>query len=99
MENKNAYPLDWPVGRPRTIHSNRKTNGNFKATFAAARDNCILEVKRLQGERIIISTNIPLKADGTPRGLDYGKTIPDPGVAVYFTRKGKQQHACHRLDH
>jgi hypothetical protein len=100
MSDKNAFPLDWPDGRPRTISANRKTNGNFRASFATARDNCIAEVKRLQGDRIIVSTNIPLKADGTPRAVEWGKSVPDPGVAVYFTRKGKQLcFACDRWIH
>ncbi len=63
--------------------------------FASARDNCIAEIRRLGGTDIIISTNLKLRRDGLPESINWGKTIPDPGVAVYFKRNGKQMcFAC-----
>lgn len=88
MNNKTAYPLCWPAGRQMT--ASRKTNHNFKTSFARARDLCIEEVRRLGGTDVIVSSNIKLKRDGNPEAVDWGKVIPQPGVAVYFTRKGKQ---------
>jgi len=90
MIDKTAYPLCWPDARPRTVRNQRNTHARFKTSFAGARDKCILEVERLGGDRIIISTNIELKCNGQPCSVEWGKIIPDPGVAVYFTRKGKQ---------
>lgn len=90
MENKTAFPLSWPERRPRISLHGRKTNGLFKTSFARARDNCITEIKRLGGDSVIISTNIKLKRDGNPEAVDFGKCIPDPGVAVYFRRNGKE---------
>lgn len=100
MNEKTAYPLCWPEARPRTERKNRNTHGRFKTTFAGARDKCFLEIERLGGDRIIISTNIELKCNGQPYAVDWGKMIPDPGVAVYFTRKGKQLcFACDCWNH
>jgi len=104
---KTAFPLSWPDGRPRTRGVDRRTNYNFKQTFAASRDGCALEIRRLGGEQLIISSNVPLKTDGLPFAMDWGSNrtkqgqpIGDPGVAVYFFRKGKQLcFACDRWAH
>lgn len=45
-------------------------------------------------ENVIISTNVPLNLSGVPRG-DRGEPS-DPGVAVYWTLKGKAQ--CMAID-
>jgi hypothetical protein len=95
---KESYPLCWPPGKPMTPL--RKTNGQFKTSFANARDNCTREVKLLGGSELIITTNIPLRRDGIPQAIDWGKVIPQPGVAVYFKRKGKQMcFACDAWAH
>lgn len=97
-ENKTAYPLFWPDGRPRT--QVRKTQPLFKTTFAKARDACMEEIRRLGGTDIVVSTNIKLKPDGTPYAVDWGKWLPDPGVAVFFKRKGKEMcFACDCWNH
>lgn len=92
--NKQAFPLFWPSHKPRA--QRRETQGRFKASFAKARDQALLEIRRLGGTEPIISTNIPLKkGTNVPYAMDWGKTIPDPGVAVYFKRKGKEMcFAC-----
>ena len=100
MENKTAYPLCWPARRPRTSSFERRTNNNFRQTFAAAREICKDEVRRLGGSDIIISSNINLKKDGEPMAVKFGVVIPDGGVAVYFKRKGKDLcFACDRWNH
>lgn len=95
-----ANPLQWPPGRPRTLHYNRE-NAKFDVTFARARDNIVAEVKLLTGGRwsqdplTVISTNIALRRDGLPLA---GQRAPDDvGVAVYFTYKKRQMSfACDR---
>lgn len=100
MSEQTAFPLCWPPSRPQTPRSERKTNHNFKQSFAGARDQCLVEVKRLGGTGTIISSNIRIKANGFPEAVDWGKIIPEPGIAVYFTRKGKQLcFACDRWSH
>ncbi len=94
-----AFPLQWPVGRPRTPTLERE-NGRFDTSFARARDNIVREVGLLCGRyapdpRVVISTNIALRRDGLPLA---GQRQPiDPAVAVYFTYNGRQvSFACDR---
>ncbi len=97
-----AYPLCWPIGRPRTKQWSRET-ARFSTAFARARDDIVREVALLIGKStrymraddVIISTNIPLRQDGLPYA-NFRKP-DDPGVAVYFKYKGKQMcFACDR---
>lgn len=97
--NTLAYPLSWPSGWPRTP-SNERVNGSFKGTLDLCRRELINEidmmVKGLQAN-IVISTNIPLRNDGAPRAD--ARDPADPGVAVYFERKGEKVcFACDQYD-
>jgi hypothetical protein len=81
-----AYPLTWPMGRERTLDHFRK-DSIFSGSFDRIRRGLCDELDRLGARRVIISTNLPLRADGMPRG---GVQAPaDPGVAVYFTWKDR----------
>lgn len=93
-ELRSAYPLYWPAGRPRS--ATRKTNYSFRTSFASARDNCLREIKLLGGTDVIISTNVRTNKQGIPAGVEWGHQLKaDNGVAVYFTRKGKEMcFAC-----
>lgn len=87
-----AFPLCWPVGRPRAKY---RENARFATGFAKARNKIASEVKLLGGTGIVISTNIELKRDGMPYATF--KTPDDAGVAVYFTYKKRQMcFACDR---
>ncbi len=84
------YPLCWPIGWDRTARRNYRRP--FKgATFARGRDRLANELERLGAIDCILSTNVPLRLDGQPRGdINLGSaSIGDPGVAVYFTLKGR----------
>ena|SRR5690349_21088740 len=76
---KEAYPLNWPIGHPRTKHQKRS---RFDSKFTSSRDNLVLEIKRIGGKNPIISSNVPLKNDGLPYAKF--KKPDDCGVAVYF---------------
>jgi hypothetical protein len=58
-------------------------------TFDIARKKLAEELERLKATNIVLSTNIPLRLDGLPRA-SARLSQDDPGVAVYFTFKGKQ---------
>jgi hypothetical protein len=95
-----AYPLQWPPGRPRTERWKRE-RAKFEVTFARARDNIVAEVGRLAGRypdpQVVISTNIALRKDGFP--LANQRQPDDPGVAVYFVyKKRPMSFACDRWD-
>ncbi len=84
------YPLHWPLGWERTADSRRKPYSLFKnVTFTSARAALRAELDRLSAHSVVISTNLPIKADGMP----YAETrlISDPGVAVYFRRNDQAQ--------
>ena len=83
-----AFPLYWPEGWPRTSTWQRQNDTKFKGvTFGRARDDLLAEIKRLGGAQVILSTNVALRLDGLPYADR--RNPEDPGVAVYFKRKGK----------
>lgn len=88
-----AFPLYWPEGWKRTSF---RESSRFKTGFGAARQFLILEIERMGGHKTIISSNISLRNDGLPRA-----NMPqpsDPGIAVYFTRGGKEYvFACDKF--
>jgi len=89
-----AYPLYWPEGWPRTKF---RTSSAFKTGFGAAREFLLAEIRRMGGQKAIISTNVPLRNDGLPRA-----NMPNPsdcGVAVYFGyRKHSLVFACDKYN-
>lgn len=95
------YPLSWPAAKPRTPSYQRKS-----ARFNDhGRDvSVIRSVERLEAEldaigakSPILSSNLELRLDGRPRA---DRSPPsDPGVALYFTLKGREiALACDRWD-
>lgn len=88
-----AYPLQWPDGWPRTKDIQ---TSKFKATTDKARKKLLDEVARMGGEAPVISSNVPLRADGHMRA---DREPVDAAVAVYFQRNGKGMvFACDRYD-
>jgi hypothetical protein len=88
-----AYPLHWPAGYTRTP-SGRRKNSLFKNTLAAARDLLKVEVKRLGGSNLIISTNVPTKQNGDLYADFSRYKLEDPGVAIYFKYNDKDVALC-----
>ena len=80
-----AYPLQWPAGKPRTV--NPKPAAFHMKTFEQARVELFRELKLLRAENIVLSTNLQLRLDGFPYS---NRAQPaDRGVAVYFVLKGR----------
>ena len=88
-----AFPLQWPTGIRRTPDQDRRC-GSFQVTRASATKSLVEEIGRSGGTNIVISTNMPVRRDGLPYAS--AREPGDPGVAVYFTRKG--QHICMPCD-
>lgn len=84
---KEAFPLSWPDGWVRTRANHRRGNNNWKKTFGVYRDELISEIERLKATSLVLSTNVPLTIRGLPRE---GYNPPDPGVAVYFGRRQRE---------
>jgi hypothetical protein len=90
-----AYPLAWPAGIPRTVMPARSAFG--EVTIHRATQELLWEIERMRGHLPVISTNLELRGDGLPYSKQ--RPIKDPGVAVYFTRRGRQLvFACDRWD-
>lgn len=83
-----AYPLYWPEGWPRT--EGREQSRFEPRGLAEEAQHIRWEIERLGGRDTVVSTNVPLRRDGLPYS-DHRKNVGDPGVAVYFTLKGKPQ--------
>src|ERR1700682_1592832 len=110
--NETRYPLCWPANWKRTSNRTRAqfgkaptrylsdgvavVPGKSKLSVAQAIDRLARELRRrgIKEENCIVSTNVPLNLSGLPRG---DRSEPsDPGVAIYWTHKGKQQ--CMAID-
>lgn len=106
-----AYPLCWPVGKPRSraqmygrfgTRPEGKNWGRDGITLHKATNRVLSAIGRFtkpghsyRTKNVIISTNLKVRLDGLPRS---GQRIPDdPGVAVYFELDGKQR--CIPCDH
>jgi len=98
--SEEAYPLRWPDGWPRTPAANRQRGTQFRRggyqgtlpTFGVGRKDVLQELDRMGGvSRVTISSSVPVRVDGVPRSdFDPNRTtLKEPGVAIYFMRKGK----------
>jgi hypothetical protein len=81
-----AFPLQWPAHVMRT-ESQYRSWGSFQVTPETATKDLLEEIRRSGGTNPVISTNRPTRRDGLP--MQSAREPDDPGVAVYFTRKGK----------
>lgn len=87
------FPLQWPSGWGRV---ERKATSRFKSPTSKSVSFLEAELGRMGAKSIVITTNVPLKADGKMR-LD--REPVDAGVAVYFRREDKDMvFACDQYD-
>lgn len=90
MTTAEAYPLQWPDGWPRTTYREQTHPFGGKVhqlTFERARDGLRSELALLGATSIVLSSNVPLRADGEAAASSARKRMDDPGVAVYFILK------------
>lgn len=90
MTTAEAFPLQWPEGWPRTNYreSTHPFGGKVhQLTFERARDGLRNELALLGATSIVLSSNVPLRADGEAAASAARKRMNDPGVAVYFILK------------
>jgi hypothetical protein len=89
-----AYPLQWPAGRPRANYQERS---RFKTTIGKATRDLMHEIRLMGAVAPVLSTNMRLRNDGLPYSNQ--RQPDDRGVAVYFTHKKRQMcFACDRWD-
>ena len=78
-----GYTLAWPMAQARTRAAARvDARYIYKLTFERYRRELSDELRRLGAINVVISCDLPLRADGMPYA---DRTEPkDPGVAVWF---------------
>lgn len=96
------YPLEWPMGWTRTPYHRRK-RANFGKRVASqpggyrfkeslsvgdGMDRLLGELRRMGAGRVVVSSNLRVRTDGLPYSQQ-AKQLDDPGVAVYFSLRGK----------
>ena len=86
-EKRESFPLAWPEGWQRTRPQDQRKMAAWKRTATQYRDALALELERMESPFSVISTNVPLSVRGT---LTPGLEPLDVGVAVYFSRKLKE---------
>lgn len=104
---KDAFPLTWPAGWPRTPPQQR-TRARFHRGGGIGGGASRLEVgdgtRRVLGElytfgipapRVLISSNLKLRLDGLPYSSQATAHL-DPGVAVYWSDRGNGR--CMAID-
>lgn len=79
--NPEAYPLQWPARRPRW--SGQRVGDTFRMTPNAMAGHLHDELDRLGADDVVISSN------KKPYSRSEAEYLDDPGVAVYFKRKGQ----------
>jgi hypothetical protein len=84
-----AFPLQWPEGWPRTIAWKRSKSRFGKNLGFSEIKKLQSELRLLGAQAVVISSNVPLRSDGLPYASEVNRRYGDPGVAVYFTLKGK----------
>lgn len=96
-EDQRRYPLYWPEGFTRTRASSRQ-RARYKVSPGMARDDLQRELTAMGARRVVVSTNIPYRADGLPYANM--RKPDDVGVAVYWTTKDGSERviACDKWD-
>jgi hypothetical protein len=87
VTKKEAYPLFWPEGWPRTRPQDQRPMASWKKTANQYRDALATELERMKSPSSVISSNVPLNLRGAleTKGIE----PRDVGVAVYFSREEK----------
>lgn len=75
-----AYPLQWPIGRARWTGARQPSA--FKMSDGQMKDHLFTELERMHASDIVVSTN--------QAPYSRAQRFEDPGVAVYFKRKGQE---------
>lgn len=88
---KHLYPLEWPLGYKRTAN---RVRSPFKITMEGAQRHLHNQVRLIRGSNLLISTNLRVRNDGGFYTDDMRRHLPDPGVAICFTYKGKEVTMC-----
>lgn len=82
-----SFPLHWPQGWPRVRPQDRRHMAAWKRTANQYREALTKELDRMESPSFVISCNVPVTLRGS---MTPGVEPLDVGVAVYFSRKFKE---------
>ncbi len=90
---RDPFPLQWPTGWPRTRSEDRE-HATFRVTLAEAVAELEVELDRLDAANVVITSDLPTRADGRPYS---SARCEDSGIAVWFVHQGTERvFACDR---
>lgn len=89
-EKREAFPLSWPDGWPRTRPQDQRSMASWKKTANQYREALAIELERMGSPVSVISTNVQLNVRNM---MTPGVEPRDVGVAIYFSRKPKDNFA------
>lgn len=97
-ESITASPLCWPEGQARTKSPKwARFDSKRQRTRGSAVEDLMMEIARLGGRSVILSSNLKLRQDGLPYSSQ--RAPDDQGIAVYFDLKGKPMcFACDQFN-
>lgn len=90
IETKEAFPLSWPADWPRTRPQDQRAMATWKKNANFYRGELEKELGRMDAVASVISSNVPINLRGA---MTTGIEPRDVGVAVYFSRKVKEDFA------
>jgi hypothetical protein len=89
-------PLQWPMGWPRTA-------SRVSSKFRIVSDRSVLDLEQtmrrsgMDARTMVVSTQIAVSSLGRPFMEDLRRRVADPGVAIFWSRKGvAHTMACDR---
>lgn len=80
------FPLVWPDGWPRTTE---RKDARYRVELSRALFLLGRTLGWMRAERVVLSTNVPLRQDGQLSLVAARSLYHDPGVAVYFAWQEK----------
>ncbi len=78
-----AYPLAWPLGWRRTAPGQARRS-KYEVTLEKAYDALLATLGRMSARGVVVSTNLPLRRDGSRPYMSSVSEPMDRGVAVYW---------------
>jgi hypothetical protein len=88
------YPLVWPKDEPRTPQSKKRSTSPFSVHPERALRLLYAELKRFRATNVILSTDVPVRADGMLYQDAARRRIDDPAAALYFRLGDRDISIC-----
>lgn len=93
------YPLVWPTDEPRTPNYKKRSSSPFHISSERSLRLLYEELRRFKAVNIVLSTNVPVRADGMIYQDAARRRIDDPAAALYFQLGERDISICCDLYH